>query len=113
MEPKKVDASTAPKKRRIERVGLPNAPLIYANNIEVQQSNFDFRLRFGLVESATPEVLRVQDLATVYMSPQHAKSVVTLLAAQVDAYEKRFGPLKTVPDAPAEKPNIERNMMEE
>lgn len=97
MEPDKTQPNAAPTQRKIERIKSESTPTIYANNVEIQQSSFDFRLRFGLVESATPELVRVRDVVTVYMSPQHAKSVADLLNKQLVAYEKSFGPLKPGP----------------
>ena len=65
--------------RRIE--GKPNekTQTIYANNAVVELSNWDLRIRLGLIEAATPELVSVTEVAHVYMSHEHARAFAEAL----------------------------------
>lgn len=75
--------------RRIEStLDGEKAPNIYANNAFVEISNWDVRIRLGLVQSVTPELVTVRDVANLYMSHQHAKAFVTALQSTLENLEK-------------------------
>ncbi len=69
-------------------------PVNYANHAEFQMSVWDIRIRFGRIEATrdggAPEAL---PLASIILSPQHAKAVSKVFAEQIVEYEKRFGPI--------------------
>jgi hypothetical protein len=75
-----------------------SVPDFYANHVHVVASLFDINLNFGLVRKADDEEVVVDDIATVRMSPQHAKSLAGLLRRKVKDYEDEFGPLPAILD---------------
>jgi hypothetical protein len=73
-------APNAPVGRRVEMA--PNdgeVPTFYANNAMVEVSNFDVKLRMGLVTATTPEAITVRDLVHIYMAHDHFKAYVNAL----------------------------------
>ena len=65
--------------------------MVYANGAEVASSAFDFRLRFGQVLESKGDQIRIKELVSVYVSPEHAKSFLFLLAGRVTGFEETFG----------------------
>ena len=49
-----------------------DAPTYYANNVWVELSNWDVKIRLGQMLSASSDELRVREIATVFMSHPHA-----------------------------------------
>ena len=80
------------KKRTMESVRDENPP-VYANNVTLEMTPWDFKLRFGEVVEITEEKLRVLERVTVVMSPQHAVALAEVLARNILAYEKNVGPI--------------------
>jgi hypothetical protein len=64
-------------------------------NVEVTFN--DFTVYFGELVEATPEKLVTKDKAAVIMGPEEAKSVVEVLARQIEQYEAMFGPIRRIP----------------
>jgi Protein of unknown function (DUF3467) len=64
----------------------------YSNVAQVNGSLFDFRICFGvaqpLVEGQTAQLDMFQ---TIFLSPQHAKSLLGMLTQNVQNYEATFG----------------------
>lgn len=83
--------------RKVEHVLSANAPVIYANNVEVRTSLFDTMIQLGLIEEATPETLVVKELGRVILSPPHMKALAEILSRNVTEYERTFGPIPTGP----------------
>ena len=71
----------------------------YANSVQVRVSVWDFLLIFGRVQPQTPEQVDVQNFQGIYLSPQQAKALVTILQQNVAQYEKTFGEIKLDPGA--------------
>ena len=71
-----------------QRHDAPTIQTFYANNIAIEASSFDVKLKLGLVQTATPDEITVEDVAQVYLSPDHFKAFVKVLnsiAEQMDA----------------------------
>jgi hypothetical protein len=83
-----VSSSPSPN-RRIEGTITDKTQTVYANNAFVEVSNWDVKIRFGQIQSASNELVSVLDVAHVYMSHEHAK-------AFVDALVKTVGQLDTL-----------------
>lgn len=81
--------------RRVQMVGAEEAPIIYANNIQLNTSIYDFILGLGQIMDVNEERLLVKTQVKVAMSPQHAKSLAIIIMRQVDKYEQQFGELPT------------------
>lgn len=92
-----------PADRPIRNIGLSESPVIYANNVALKASIWDFSLDFGRVIKANNDELVIQELTTVILSPAHAKAVAELLTENVRQYEAQFGVLPK----PAQRPDNE------
>ena len=77
--------------------GIAESPILYADNMEIGASFFDFKLnpRVTVMQQGR-EVLQRQ-LCSIRMSPPHFKKFVEVAASHLDQYEKRFGPIPTDP----------------
>ncbi len=79
---------------------LENPPSsVYANQVELHISNWDFRFRFGETIDQQDEGANVIERARIIMSPQHTKAFLTLLADNVRKYEAAFGEIRISPVA--------------
>lgn len=86
-----ISSSPSPS-RRVEAKADDRTQTIYANNANIELTNFDVKIRLGVIESATPQLLTVRDVAHVYMSHEHARAFVQALAVtmqQFDVLKKR------------------------
>ena len=68
-------------------------PRFYVNNTNATVTNFDLRLTFGQVTEISPEKIVVDPQTIIFMSPEHAKAVVALLAKQLAIFESNNGPI--------------------
>lgn len=69
----------------------------YANSVQVRVSVWDFFLVFGTLQQQTPNEMEVRNFQGVYLSPQQAKALMTILQQNVMNYEKTFGEIKLDP----------------
>jgi len=58
---------------------------------------WDFFLVFGTMQQQTEEEVEVRNFQGVYLSPQQAKALMTILEQNVVSYEKTFGEIKLDP----------------
>jgi flagellar protein FlaG len=85
--------------------GQPNVNLInttdyresYANSVQVRVSVWDFLLIFGRVQQQSATDVEVQNFQAIYVSPQQAKALMSVLEQNVIQYEKTFGEIKLDP----------------
>jgi flagellar protein FlaG len=83
-------------------IRLLNAPDYrdgYANSVQVRVSVWDFFLIFGRLQPQTPDQVEVHNFQGIYLSPQQAKALMTILEQNVAQYEKTFGEIKLEPGA--------------
>src|SRR5438270_10972251 len=71
---------------------------LYVNSVEVLPSFFDVKITLSEVQRVEGSKVYVLDHAIIHMSVEHARSMQLLLAAQLDAYEERFGEIRTAPN---------------
>jgi Protein of unknown function (DUF3467) len=69
----------------------------YANSVQVRVSVWDFLLVFGRVQPQNSGDVEVHNFQGVYLSPQQAKALMTILEQNVIQYEKTFGEIKLDP----------------
>lgn len=94
--------SETPKKQPTPKwVRGENTLSVYANNSNVQLSVYDVQLNFGRGRPATGGGVEVDEVATIMMSPQHAKALTRGLARAITEYEARFGSI-SIPDTTLE-----------
>jgi hypothetical protein len=77
----------------LETYRAPDMVNLYTTSTRVWASPFEFLLAFGQLDAGiTPDKpARTREVATVSMSPQHAKAVLILLAGRMRAWEKQYG----------------------
>jgi flagellar protein FlaG len=86
---------------------IPNQPEIkvtysenyrdsYSNSVQVRVNVWDFFLVFGTLVPIDERV-EVRNFQGVYLSPQQAKALATILAQNVANYEQTFGEIKLDP----------------
>jgi hypothetical protein len=81
-------------------IRLVNAPEYrdgYANSVQVRVSVWDFLLVFGRLQPLTTQEVEVQNFQGIYLSPQQAKALLTILEQNVRQYEGTFGEIKIDP----------------
>jgi hypothetical protein len=88
----------APATQRVATYQNPEEELEwrYANSVSVGMSIWDMRIRFAFAVVANDEVLKLRDVASIILSPQHAKALADLLNTRLNKYEEQFGPLPDV-----------------
>jgi len=69
----------------------------YANSVQVRVSVWDFLLVFGRIQPLATDEVEVHNFQGVYLSPQQAKALKTILEQNVVQYEKAFGEIKLDP----------------
>ena len=69
----------------------------YANSVQVRVSVWDFQLVFGTASSEGPEQVTIKNHDAIYLSPQQAKALYTILQQNLVNYENTFGEIKLDP----------------
>ena len=69
----------------------------YANSVQVRVSVWDFQLVFGLASSEVPDQVNIRNSTAVYLSPQQAKALCTVLGQNLAQYEQAFGTIALEP----------------
>ena len=69
----------------------------YANSVQIRVNVWDFFLVFGTLQQQSPAEVEVANFQGIYLSPQQAKALLTILEQNVVNYEKTFGEIKLDP----------------
>lgn len=69
----------------------------YANSVQIRVNVWDFFLVFGTLQQQTADEVEVRNFQGIYLSPQQAKALMTILEQNVASYEKTFGEIKLDP----------------
>ena len=75
------------------RSQVPGFVSLYTNKTMVRTSGFDVRFLFGVVGEASGDVVQINEVAELHMSPEHAKQLTSILVRQLAEYESRVGPI--------------------
>jgi hypothetical protein len=86
-----------PMQPNIKLVNTPQYREGYANSVQVRVNVWDFFLVFGTLQQAAENEVEVQNFQGVYLSPQQAKALMSILRQNVEQYEKTFGEIKLDP----------------
>lgn len=86
--------------RQVTRTRSPNHVSIYSNNVEVGVSAWDVRIKLGEIVEANDNRLDISILATLFMSPPHAKAFSKVLAENIKKYEAAMGEIPMPPENP-------------
>jgi flagellar protein FlaG len=71
----------------------------YANSVQVRVSVWDFQLVFGLASSDAPDQVNIRNHQAIFLSPQQAKAMWSLLGQNLAQYEQAFGVLNLEPQS--------------
>lgn len=85
---------TIPTQPKINLLNAPDYRENYANSVQVRVSVWDFFLVFGTLQQTQPTEMEVTNFQGIYLSPQQAKALLTILEQNVTNYEKTFGEIK-------------------
>ncbi len=69
----------------------------YANSVQVRVNVWDFFLVFGTLQQQDESHVDVRNFQGVYLSPQQAKALYTILQQNLVNYENTFGEIKLDP----------------
>jgi hypothetical protein len=86
-----------PTQPNIKLVNTPEYREHYANSVQVRVNVWDFFLVFGTLQQASESEVEVRNFQGIYLSPQQAKALLTILEQNVVNYEKTFGEIKLDP----------------
>ncbi len=86
-----------PNQPRIKLVNDPNYRENYANSVQVRVNVWDFFLVFGTMQQPSEQEVEIRNFQGVYLSPQQAKALMTILQQNVTNYESTFGEIKLDP----------------
>ena len=88
---------TIPSQPNIKLVSAPEYRETYANSVQVRVSVWDFFLVFGTLQQQTENQVEVRNFQGIYLSPQQAKALLSILQQDINNYENAFGEIKLDP----------------
>ncbi len=86
-----------PNQPNIKLVNDPNYRENYANSVQVRVNVWDFFLVFGTMQQQVENEVEIRNFQGVYLSPQQAKALMSILQQNVANYEQAFGEIKLDP----------------
>ena len=81
----------------IQLTSTPDYRESYANSVQVRVNVWDFFLVFGTLQQQDETRVEVRNFQGIYMSPQQAKALFTILQQNLVNYESTFGEIKLDP----------------
>ncbi len=82
---------TQPDNTRVTLNKTPDYRDSYANSVQMRLSVWDFLLVFGTLEPTAPDAVEVNNFQGIYISPQQAKALHSILSQNLAQYESAFG----------------------
>jgi hypothetical protein len=86
-----------PSQPNIRLVNAPDYRESYANSVQVRVNVWDFFLVFGTLQQQSETQVEVKNFQGIYLSPQQAKALMSILQQNVSGYESTFGEIKLDP----------------
>ena len=86
-----------PQQPNIKLVNDPNYRENYANSVQVRVNVWDFFLVFGTMQQQVENEVEIKNFQGIYLSPQQAKALMSILQQNVANYEQAFGEIKLDP----------------
>ncbi|HWR17906.1 MAG TPA: DUF3467 domain-containing protein [Terriglobales bacterium] len=86
-----------PNQPNIKLVNEPGYRESYANSVQVRVNVWDFFLVFGTMQQQVENEVEIRNFQGIYLSPQQAKALMTILQQNVTNYEQTFGEIKLDP----------------
>ena len=81
----------------IQLTNTPDYRENYANSVQVRVNVWDFFLVFGTLQQQDETRVDVRNFQGIYLSPQQAKALHTILQQNLVNYENTFGEIKLDP----------------
>jgi hypothetical protein len=78
----------------IQLTNTPDYRENYANSVQVRVNVWDFFLIFGTLQQQDETRVEVRNFQGIYLSPQQAKALYTILQQNLVNYENTFGEVK-------------------
>ena len=78
----------------IRLLNTPDYRDSYANSVQIRVSVWEFLLIFGRLQPQSTEEVEVHNFQGIYLSPQQAKALHSILHQNIVQYEKAFGEIK-------------------
>ncbi len=69
----------------------------YANSVQVRMSVWDLQMVFGTMQQNSAELVVLENFQGIYLSPQQAKALASMLAQNIAHYEQTFGVISLEP----------------
>jgi hypothetical protein len=86
-----------PMQPNVTLVNTPDYRENYANSVQVRVNVWDFFLVFGTLQQQSETQVEVKNFQGVYLSPQQAKALLSVLQQNIATYEGAFGEIKLDP----------------
>jgi Protein of unknown function (DUF3467) len=86
-----------PAQPKINLLNSPDYRENYANSVQVRVNVWDFFLVFGTLQQQSETQVDVRNFQGIYLSPQQAKALVSILQQNISGYESAFGEIKLDP----------------
>jgi hypothetical protein len=86
-----------PAQPNIKLVNDPAYRENYSNSVQVRVNVWDFFLVFGTLHPQSETQVEVKNFQGIYLSPQQAKALMSILQQNVTGYENTFGEIKLDP----------------
>jgi hypothetical protein len=86
-----------PTQPNIKLVNSPDYRENYANSVQVRVNVWDFFLVFGTLQQQSESQVEVKNFQGIYLSPQQAKALMSILQQNIAGYEGAFGEIKLDP----------------
>jgi Protein of unknown function (DUF3467) len=92
--------NTTPQQPNITFVQTNDYREAYANSVQIRVNVWDFFLVFGTMQQSSETQMELNNFQGIYLSPQQAKALMTLMQQNISNYEAAFGEIKLDPRAP-------------
>ena len=93
-------AMNIPPQPNVKFSQTPDYREAYANSVQIRVNVWDFFLVFGTMQQSSETQVELRNFQGIYLSPQQAKALMSLLQQNVTNYEAAFGEIKLDPRAP-------------
>lgn len=79
---------------KVNLIATPDYREGYANSVQVRMSVWDFLLVFGTMSQEKADELNIKNFQGIYLSPQQAKALHSILSNNLEQYEQTFGTIE-------------------
>jgi Protein of unknown function (DUF3467) len=88
---------TNPAQPNIQVINAADYRENYANSVQVRVNVWDFFLVFGTLQQQSETQVEIRNFQGIFLSPQQAKALLSILQQNVAGYESTFGEIKLDP----------------